>query len=109
MKQIYFIHENTTPVKLAGVNKQMTTDFVVTTGYISEPHEKDNHNPGDYNPVYSKDKGVEFENYLPGVFFNSYEDGCKMLTKVLAVRCTYDVTIRETFDKLVSQYPECAV
>jgi hypothetical protein len=111
MKKIFFIHANTVPVNISGQNVQMIAEFVVASGYVTEMHEKDHHNPGDYNPVFSSDniKSVEYKNYIPDVFFNSYEEGCKVLTTLLSRRCEYDLTIREIFEKLVKHYPEYAI
>lgn len=93
--------------------RHFTTDFVVAVGYVAEDHEKDQYNPGDFDPVYSEDDnheiGVELDNFLPGVFFKTYEEGCKVLTKLLAVRCSHDINIRETFNRLVEEYPEYAI
>jgi hypothetical protein len=119
MHQIFFIQEKIVSVEVSGQNIQITTDFVVSSGYVKRLKEETakndvlmnllQHFDGNFSTIYDKEGKDRLTNYLPRVIFKTYEEGCKVLTTILAKRCSNDATIRETFDKLVKQYPEYAI
>ncbi len=113
-EKIFFIQEHIAPAKINGVgttdyHKFLTTDFIVAIGYIKvKNRKKHSYNDRDFKMIFDKDGNV-MTNYMPEVFFKTYESGCKMLTSLLSKRCSNDATIRETFNKLLEKYPEYAI
>jgi len=110
MKKIYFIHENTSPIKVAGVFVQIPTDYVVTVGFI-KTEEEIALSMGDEpkNTVYMYNDNmarVELHNFLPGIVFDSYEEGCRVLVKILSTRIKYDKEINKTYLTLLDEFPE---
>ena len=111
MKKVYMIHENTKPILIKGKYVQLVTDFVVTSGWIKTEDEKDPNCDEAFESIYTDNTKFagELHQYLPGVFFDTYEEGCKVLVKILRYRTNNDLTIRKTYNDLVEKYPEAAI
>ena len=107
MKKVFMIHENTKPTKIKGVFVTLATDFVVTVGWI-KTEEKDSETIDEYTPIYMNETehSLELNQYLPGVYFDTYEEGCRALVKILGIRTRNDVKILETYKRLAEQFPE---
>lgn len=105
------IHENTKPILIKGKYVQLATNFVVTSGWIKTEDEKNPNCEEAFDSIYAFDEeySTEINQYLPGVFFDTYEEGCKVLVKILRDRTNNDLTIRKTYDELVEKYPEAAI
>jgi len=109
MKKIYFIHENTSPIKVAGVFVQIPTDYVVAVGFIKTEEEIERSMDDEpENTVYMYDDVVSSElyNFLPGIVFDSYEEGCRVLVKILSTRTKNDKKINNTYLTLLDEFPE---
>lgn len=101
MFKVYFIHENTKGVKVGNKYTQIPTDYVVTIGY------KTKNDDTIYN---SEDRDFELHNRVPGVWWDTYDDGAKALTKLMKdMMIYYSDDIKKTFDKLKEKYPEMLV
>lgn len=90
------------------------TDYVCTVGYIHTADEKNNSFGQEYEPIYmyADEMGkpnVELDNYIQSVWFETYEDGCKVLVKILKARTENDLKILETFNNLSEKYPEALI
>ncbi len=117
MKKVYIIHENTKPIKIGERYVQIATDYVCCDGYIETEDEKDPNEGCEYEPVYMyKTKGsllgeanVELNNFIQGIWFETYEEGCKVLAKILQARTENDVTILASFKALAEKYPEALI
>ncbi len=116
MKKVFIIHENTKPIKIGSSYIQIATDFVCTVGYIQDEKDKDPNCDESHEAVYmhdaqpkSKFGNVELDNFLKGIWFETYEEGCKVLTKILHTRTMNDNTILGTYNKLVEKYPEAII
>jgi len=125
MKKVYMIHENTkpisirvsynsTPLKKINKNVQLATDFVCCVGYIYTEDEKDPNTVFDFEPIYDHDgvedyPNLELNQYIPGLWFETYEEGCKVLTRILKARTENDANILATFNELAEKYPEALI
>jgi len=117
MKKVYIIHENTKPIKVGERYIQIATDYVCTVGYIEMEDEKDPNEGSEYEPVYMyKTKGsllgeanVELNNFIPGEWFETYEQGIGALAKILKVRTTNDINILSTYNGIAEKYPEALI
>ena len=123
MKKVFIIHENTKPIRLTNLSNkpqnsdlyvQIATDYVCCVGYIKTSDEKDPFEGQEYEEIYDHDgeydyPNVELHNYLDGVWFETYEEGCKVLVKILQARTENDITILETFKELAEKYPEALI
>ena len=125
MKKVFIIHENTKPIRLSfkastkAIKKtdryvQLATDFVCCVGYIHTSEEKDSMIGQEYEPVYMYEDAdgqpnVELENFIQGVWFETYEEGCKVLTRILKARVENDAKILSTFTELAEKYPEALI
>ena len=98
MKKIFFIHENTTPIEVKRRFVQLPTNYVVTVGYLIDNDER----------VFTRE-GNELRNFIPGMTFETYEEGCRILTKILKQRCQNDKDINETFEEMSKQFPEALI
>ncbi len=111
MKKVYFIQQHTATVTIAGGCQQLATDYIILDGYVSVKNESWV-NPWDI-PVYkfdgSGETNMEHNNFIPGAFFDTYDEALKALTQLLAVRCSNDIKISEKFYELVDKYPEYAI
>jgi len=123
MKKVYFIHENTKPIKIKDNNIetlkndhyiQIATNYICTIGYIETEDEKDPNCDTAYETIYDHDRddsypNIELTNFIPGVWFETYEEGCKVLAKILRARTENDTKILETFNTLAEKYPEAII
>jgi len=111
MKKVFMIHENTKPIEIKGKYIQLATDFVVTVGWIKTEDEKDPNCDEAFESIYTDniEFAVELNQYLPGVYFDTYEEGCRVLVKILRDRTVNDATILKTFNELAEQFPEAVV
>ena len=117
MRKIFIIHENTSPIMVANKFIQLATDYVCCVGYIHTDEEKDpdeTYGYGEVQPVYACDDAehysqVELNQYIPGLWFDTYEEGCKVLATVLQARMINEATIRSTYEELAEKYPEALI
>lgn len=114
MKKVFMIHENTKPIKVMDSYIQLATDYVCCVGYIQTEDEKDSTEGSEYEPIFGHDgvedyPNVELNQYIPGLWFETYEEGCKVLTKILQARTDNDATILATFKELAEKYPEALI
>jgi hypothetical protein len=101
VKEVFFIHQNTRGVKVGNRYTQITTDYVCARGF------KDGSSETIYN---SPDKDFDLENAVPGVWWDSYEEGEKALASLLKeVVVEYSDNIKGNFDKLKEKYPEVMI
>lgn len=98
IKRVFFIHANTEPVNINGKTMNIVVDFVVATGFVDP----------DYHEVFAtKDLMVQFENYIPYVWWDTYDECEIHLAKMLAhMYHSYSTSIAETFNRLKEKYPE---
>ncbi len=102
IKTIYYIHENTAPVKIQDHWVQVVTGYVVAKGYMID---------GDFRNIYH-DSGCigTTSNHIPGLVWDNYESGLKQLAKLIGqVQYNYSTNIKETFDTLKEKYPEMMI
>ena len=112
MKKIFFIHEDTRPIKIGEYFKQIPTNYGVVGGYIMTDEDIDIDDDSDcsYEPVYAHpDRTCELENFFKNVFFDTFEEGQKTLTRFLSQRCHNDINIHTKFDILQNKYPEYTI
>ena len=113
MKKVYIIHENTKGMKLVDKYVQVVTGYVCCIGYLSKI-ESDDAVLYEYDPIYMypDDLGqpnVELENKFPGLWFETYEEGAKVLTKFLHNTLSYYPEMKQISDMLSDRYPEVIV
>lgn len=98
LKKMYFIHENTIPIKIDGFYVSVATNYVVTMGYYCY----------DDNEIYNDlNKTIILENYIPNLFWDTYEQGERQLAKLLRhIVYNFSDKIKENFDTLLKNYPE---
>ena len=111
MKKVFMIHMNTKPIQIKDKFIQLATDFVVTIGWIKTEDEKDPRCDEAYEAIYTDNTeyAAELNQYLPGIYFDTYEEGCRVLVKILRDRTINDATILDTYNELVEQFPEAAI
>jgi len=112
MKKVFIIHENTKPIKIGERYIQLATDYVCCDGYVREGDDSNSTLSFEDVYMYEDTKGqpnVELDNFLKGIWFETYEEGCKVLTKILHTRTMNDNTILGTYNKLVEKYPEAII
>ena len=98
MKEVFFIHQNTKGVKVGNSFTQVTTDYVCARGF------KNDKSDIIYN---SPEFDFELENYVSGVWWDTYEEGEKELAKLMKVLSHYySEGIKKTYDKMKEKYPE---
>lgn len=99
--EVFFIHKNTKPIKIEDRYVQLATDYVVARGYKF----------GYEDEIYSdKEMNCELTNFIPGLWWNTYEEGEKQLAKLMSCLISnYNGEMRDTFDRLKSKYPEYMV
>lgn len=99
MKKIYFIHENTKPYKVKdGFIMHIPTDFVVTVGYVADMSSRS---------IWANPGGTFLlETPFEGLYFETQEEGEKVLLKYLRVRQVENIKITDTMKDLSHQYPE---
>lgn len=98
VKEVYFIHQNTKPIKIENRWVQVATDYVVARGYMNGKSDE---------ICASKDMSCELENHIPGVYWDTYEAGERELARLMAnIVTNYSAKIKETFDILKEKYPE---
>ena len=126
MRKVYFIHENTKPISIkdnflkngttlkSNHYIQIATDYVCAVGYINTEDENDPNCDSAYETIYDHDgpddyPNIELTNFIPGLLFETYEEGCKVLAKILSARTENDAKILETFKTLSEKYPEALI
>ena len=109
-KKVYFIHEFYTPTMFMGKLLPLVTSYNIESGYlcIFDEFEK---GPSQIFERQEQDDIIPItrRNFLTDVLFDTHSEACKALTKILNIRCSNDMLIREEFDLLVNEYPECVI
>ena len=102
MRKIYFIHENTIPIKIDGTHVHVCTDYVVTVGFV------DGTNTG---TIYLTDEKIgTVKNHIHGIVWDTFDEGEKHLTKLLSsISFNYSTNIKKRFDRLKEKYPEMII
>lgn len=99
--EVYFIHQNTKPIKIEDRYVQLATDYVVARGY-KVGYDEEIHA--------DKDMNCPLQNYIPGLFWQTFEEGEKQLAKLMAsLVYNYSGDIKATYDRLKEKYPEYMV
>lgn len=93
MTHLYYITEEKDIVEIADIEINISTGYSIVKTYIDSS--------GNINhPSF---------NFLPDVYFNSYEECRKMLTKLLTIRCKVDYDVKLSLEDLIKDYPEYAI
>lgn len=101
-KKIYFIHENTAPIKIDEHWVQIVTNYVLAVGYIIHGRKKCIYGDVDGNTT--------LINHIPGLVWDSYESGQKQLAKLMSsLMQNYSTEIKDNFDRLKEKYPEMMI
>ena len=114
MKKVFMIHENTKPIAIGEKYVQLPTNYVCCVGYMRTEEEKDPNDIYEYEPIFDHhgEDGHpigELNQFIPGLWFETYEAGCKVLTRILQARTDNDITIVSTYNELAEKYPEALI
>ncbi len=102
------MHADIDDLLIYGYYVEIIKNLEIRIGYIKEEHEKDPNTVSSYADVFDENKNY-MRNYLNGVFFDSYEQGLKTLTKILSSRYEFNNIQNTLCDKLIEKYPEAIV
>lgn len=106
------MHRNTKPFSFNKKYKDSIVDFVVTSGYILEESEKDPNCDSDHDNIYIADdyeNAIPLTQEIPGLFFDTYEEGERALAKYLkGLTQNFEAIIKHR-DELLKKYPESEI
>ena len=105
-KKVYAIHENTKGTMMFNSPVEQVTGYVVAACYLSLEETAEDEFMA-FTPLYNDKYCTSIMNQvLRGVYFETYEEGKKALTRFLKFKTMHYKSILEDLEKLAEEYPE---
>ena len=98
IKEVCFIYEHRAPIKIGNSTAYIVSDYAVASGFVTD----------DSSDVFvSSDLMIVCDNLIPGLWWDTYDEGERYLTKLLhVIDCNHTQNIMAALKSLKEKYPE---